>query len=266
MQKLCYIRILQWIKAEAGCKGSVHAEGCDYAPSPPGAAADRTAMTRHPSCLAASLADTMDGHWLASAMEMAALASGSRPLVPDLHPTGWACLPRVATRTPGADARSVRAARDFAVATVERWGAAQLSGDIAIVVSELLTNALRHALPESGQAGPRPVIRLGLLQAGPCILCAVADPSARAPVPKQSSMLAETGRGLQVVGALADAWGYTTPGDTGKVVWAVFSADRGRQRSGQGEGGGPSPLAPRGLLGHERDRADASLDRQAGAY
>jgi hypothetical protein len=173
----------------------------------------------------------MDGHWLASAMEMAALAIGSRPLPPDPHPTGWTCWPRVATRTPGADARSVGAARDFAVATVERWGAAQRCEDIAIVVSELLTNALRHAQPESGQTGPRPVIRLGLLQAGPCVLCAVRDPSARAPVPKHPSLLAETGRGLQVVGTLADAWGYTTPGHTGKVVWAMFSADRGRQRS-----------------------------------
>jgi hypothetical protein len=139
---------------------------------------------------------------------------------------GWTCFPHVATRTPGVDAGSVRAARDFAVATVERWGTAQRCEDIAIVVSELLTNALRHALPESGKTWPRSPIRLGLLQPGPCVLCAVADPSRRTPVPKQPSLLAETGRGLHVIGALADAWGCTTPGDTGKVVWAMFSAGR----------------------------------------
>jgi hypothetical protein len=49
-------------------------------------------------------------------------------------------------------------------------------------------------------------------------------------VPKHPSLLAETGRGLHVIGALADAWGYTTPGDTGKVVWAMFSAGRVRGR------------------------------------
>jgi hypothetical protein len=181
-------------------------------------------MTAHPSHLAGSLADGMDGHWLAPAVEMAAVASGSWPLSPEPDPMGWTCFPRVATRTPGVDAPSVRAARDFAVATVQRWGAAHRCEDIAIVVSELLTNALRHALPESGETWPRSPIRLGLLQPGPCVLCAIADPSRGAPMPKHPGLLAETGRGLHVIGALADAWGYTTPADTGKVVWAMFSA------------------------------------------
>jgi hypothetical protein len=47
-------------------------------------------------------------------------------------------------------------------------------------------------------------------------------------VVKEADPLAETGRGLHVVGALADAWGYTQPGDRGKVVWAMFSTDRDR--------------------------------------
>ena len=186
--------------------------------------ADRTAMSGHVSCLAGSVADGTTGHWLAAAVEMAAaVARGSWPLSREPHPTGWTCFPRVATCTPGVDARSVRAARDFAVATLERWGTTRRCEDIAIVVSELLTNALRHALPESGETWPGSPIRLGLLQPGPSVLCAVADPSRRAPVPRHPGLLAETGRGLHVIGALADAWGYTTPGDTGKVVWAVFS-------------------------------------------
>jgi Histidine kinase-like ATPase domain len=188
--------------------------------------ADRTAMTGNPSCLVGGLADGTDGHWLAPAVEMAAVASERWPLPPEPHPMGWTCFPRVATRTPGVDAGSVRAARDFTVATLERWGTVRRREDIAIVVSELLTNALRHALPETGDTWLRSPIRLGLLQPGPSVLCAVADPSRRAPVPKHPGPLAETGRGLHVIGALADAWGYTTPGDTGKVVWAVFSAGR----------------------------------------
>ena len=44
------------------------------------------------------------------------------------------------------------------------------------MVSEMVTNALRHALPGPGDAGPRRPVRLGLLQQGPWVLCAVADP------------------------------------------------------------------------------------------
>ena len=124
--------------------------------------------------------------------------------------------------------KPVRAARDFAVATVQRWGAAGCADDVAIVVSELVTNALRHALPGSGGTQQRRPVRLGLLQPGPCVLCAVADPSRTVPVAKEADVLAETGRGLHVVSALADLWGYTTPSDKGKAVWAMFPAHRER--------------------------------------
>jgi hypothetical protein len=129
----------------------------------------------------------------------------------------------VAIRTPGLDTTAVPAARDFAIATVQRWGVAERSSDIAVVVSELLTNALRHALPQPSPARPRRAIQLGLLQPGPCVLCAVADPSRRPPVLRNPSALAETGRGLHLVGAFSDNWGYAALGDLGKVVWAIFS-------------------------------------------
>ena len=169
------------------------------------------------------VADVMAWQWLAPVMEMAAMASGNWPPSPEPGPSGWTCFPRVATRTPRPDARSVRAARDFTLATVRRWGAADRAEDSAVVVSELLTNALRHALPGPGAPWPRWPVRLGLLQPGPCVLCAVADPSPRPPVPEEPGCLAETGRGLHVIGALADAWGYITPSDAGKVVWAVLA-------------------------------------------
>jgi Histidine kinase-like ATPase domain len=161
--------------------------------------------------------------WLMLAAEMAGLVSGNGRSSPDFAITTWACRPRIATRALGAEAGSVRAARDFTVATLRRWGTAERSQDIAIVVSELLTNALRHARPGSGDLGPRRPIRLGLLQPGPCVLCAVADPSRAAPAPQRPGSLAETGRGLHIICALSDQWGYTTPGDTGKVVWAMFN-------------------------------------------
>jgi len=116
-----------------------------------------------------------------------------------------------------------RAARDFAAATVRRWGAAERTEDVAVVVSELVTNAMCHAVPDSGGPQLHNLVRLGLVQPGPCVICAVADPSRAAPVTKEADLLAETGRGLHVVGAVADRWDYTTPGEMGKVVWAMFS-------------------------------------------
>jgi anti-sigma regulatory factor (Ser/Thr protein kinase) len=98
---------------------------------------------------------------------------------------------------------------------------AERSPDITLVVSELLTNALRHGLPGCGDARPQRPVWLGLLQPGPCVLCAVADPSKAAPAPQAPGSLAETGRGLHIICALSDQWGYA-PSDTGKVVWAMF--------------------------------------------
>jgi anti-sigma regulatory factor (Ser/Thr protein kinase) len=161
--------------------------------------------------------------WLMLAAEMVGLASGAGRPSPDPALVGWASPPRIATYTSGRGAGSVRAARDFTVATLHRWSAADRSYDIAIVVSELLTNALRHARPGSGDGRARRSVRLGLLQLGPGVLCAVADPSTAAPVLRPPGALGETGRGLHIVCALSDRWGYTSSG-TGKVVWAMFTA------------------------------------------
>ena len=175
-------------------------------------------MAAHPSRLAGG----PGRRWLTPAAEMAGLASGRWRPSPDAALARWAWLPRIATRALGADPGSVRAARDFTVATLHRWGMAERSPDIAIVVSELVTNALRHALPGSGHIRPRRPVRLGLLQPGPWVLCAVADPGTAAPAPRAPGSLDETGRGLHLIGALSDQWGYTTPSQTGKVVWALF--------------------------------------------
>ena len=161
--------------------------------------------------------------WLAPVMRMAAMASGNWPLSPRAAAGGWTCFPRLALRTPGPDPRSVRAGRDFAIATMHRWGVAERSDDIAVVVSELLTNALRHALPDAVPA-PRRAVRLALLQPGRSVICAVADPSPKTPAPRQAGVLCEGGRGLHVINALADAWGCTPPSHAGKTVWALFSA------------------------------------------
>jgi anti-sigma regulatory factor (Ser/Thr protein kinase) len=102
-------------------------------------------------------------------------------------------------------------------------------------VSELLTNTLRHARPQPGDTRLWRPIRLGVVQPGRCVLCAVADSSTAVPAPRTPGSLAETGRGLHIICALSDQWGYA-PSDTGKVVWAMFYPQlalcRGRAVSG----------------------------------
>lgn len=194
-------------------------------------------MTAQPLGLAGPALSHVGWHWLAPAVAMAAAASGARQRTPELTPTDWTCFPRLAMRTPGQDTRSVGTARDFCLSTMRRWGVTDRGDDVAVVVSELLTNALRHAVPQARHPGApgslagrhRWPVRVGLVQPGQFVLCAVADPSPRPPEPKDPDYLAENGRGLHVIEALSDRWGFTVPAESGKVVWALFSVRLDRQ-------------------------------------
>lgn len=164
---------------------------------------------------AATTADSVSWDWMRPAAQMAAPATD--PEYDDA---------RIATRTLSLEHVSVRRARDFTLATLRRWGLAPLADDMSIVVSELLTNALRYGRNDRGSgsgasAGGWP-IRLGLMCPGGCVLCAVADPSREVPVMREPDFLAETGRGLHVVDSLSDNWGCTLPRQDGKVVWALL--------------------------------------------
>ena len=184
------------------------------------------AVTAVPAGLACETAPA-DWYWLASAAEMAAAVSGVWPLASHPGAQRWPGYPKVATRTPGAGAESVRVARDFTAATLRRWGVdSEQSDDIVVVVSELLTNALRYTVPCPGAVWPRWPVRLGLLQPGPWVLCAVSDPSDEVPVAKEPCWFGESGRGLHVVSSLCDEWGCTAPGPKGKVVWAMFTTQQ----------------------------------------
>src|ERR1700735_5206645 len=107
-------------------------------------------MTAQPLGLAGPAISRLGWHWLAPAVALAAAASGARPRAAGLASTGLACFPRLAQRTPGIDTKSVGTARDFCLSTMRRWGVRDRSDDMAVVVSELLTNALRHAGPQAG--------------------------------------------------------------------------------------------------------------------
>jgi hypothetical protein len=196
---------------------------------PRGASGGRPEDTAR-SPVALARASRAEWPWLEAAVQMAWRRCGCLPPVssaPDGSVSAWATMPRVATRTPTPATRSIATARAFTVRTMQKWGVAR-GADAGAVVTELMTNALRHALPlppDDGATRSAWPIRLGLADPGPYVICAVADPCTDVPTPRHADWHDEAGRGLLVVAALSDHWGYcSAPDQQGKVVWAAFAA------------------------------------------
>ena len=122
---------------------------------------------------------------------------------------------------------AVRSAREFTRTTLGEWTLDDRFDDIALVVSELVTNALRHALPGASVApGQERPVRLHLMRWNTRLVCAVRDPSRESPEAREADedCAAESGRGLFLVESFSDSWGWHPLTGTlnGKVVWAVF--------------------------------------------
>lgn len=134
----------------------------------------------------------------------------------------------------GPEPESVTDARHFTMTTLCSWGLGQLCDDAALVVSELVTNALRHSLPPlhaHQRTGCSGTILLRLLQSryrgladSGAVLCGVVDNAAEAPRRKEPDFAAETGRGLHIVESFSERWGWTPLPHGGKIVWALFGA------------------------------------------
>ncbi|MCO6006246.1 ATP-binding protein [Actinoallomurus purpureus] len=117
-------------------------------------------------------------------------------------------------------------AREFTIATLRAWGLADLADDATVVVSELVTNALRYGLPPLfGTADDRP-IRLTLIRHGGLVVCVVADASREEPLVRDPCEISENGRGLHVIEALSRTWGWTPLPAAGKAVWAALAVPR----------------------------------------
>ncbi|MEW1913709.1 ATP-binding SpoIIE family protein phosphatase [Kitasatospora sp. NPDC085895] len=99
-------------------------------------------------------------------------------------------------------------ARRLAAHALRRWGLEELSETTELMVSELVTNAIRHAT--------RPVT-LRLVRTSR-LRCEVGDDSPALPRARRAGPDDEHGRGLQIVARCADDWGATRLG-AGKVVW-----------------------------------------------
>lgn len=108
-------------------------------------------------------------------------------------------------------AESPRRARELVGDALDSRVDKETREDAAVVVSELVTNAVIHA-------GTTVAVRIHLLDAGGVRL-EVADSRSWPPVPRQLVPDSVGGRGLVLVQALADSWGVDATPD-GKVVWA----------------------------------------------
>ncbi|MCI4083494.1 SpoIIE family protein phosphatase [Streptomyces sp. MMS21 TC-5] len=99
-------------------------------------------------------------------------------------------------------------ARRFARRALTRWGLEDLSDSLELLVSEVVTNAVRYA--------ERPVT-LRLLRTD-VLRCEVGDDSPQLPRQRRARDTDEGGRGLFLVNRLARRWGATRL-SSGKVVW-----------------------------------------------
>jgi serine phosphatase RsbU (regulator of sigma subunit)/anti-sigma regulatory factor (Ser/Thr protein kinase) len=110
-----------------------------------------------------------------------------------------------------ADARA-RAARQLA-----DWGLEDITDTTELLVSELVTNAIRHA---------HEPVQLRIILDG-VLSCEVFDGSSSAPQLRRADRYDEDGRGLMLVAQLAERWGTRHTG-SGKIIWAQQPLPRAR--------------------------------------
>ncbi|WP_338058569.1 ATP-binding protein [Streptomyces noursei] len=104
---------------------------------------------------------------------------------------------------------------------LDRWGLAMVADDALLVLSELLTNAVRHAQVSRGRE-----IETRYSREPQGIRIEVHDAADNWPQPRTPD--AYGGRGLTIVAALAACWGTEVrDGGIGKAVWAVIAVPGG---------------------------------------
>jgi anti-sigma regulatory factor (Ser/Thr protein kinase) len=116
---------------------------------------------------------------------------------------------------------AARAAREFAGQILRGWGLLVLADDAAVIVSELVTNALMHG-GSAVNGAAREDVELILWRRPGQVVCAVTDPGTGAPALVQPDPFGEAGRGLHVVQALSASWGWARLDDSRKAVWAAM--------------------------------------------
>jgi Anti-sigma regulatory factor (Ser/Thr protein kinase) len=147
---------------------------------------------------------------------------------PTLHDRFRSCLALPAMPA------SVATARMHTRDLLLRWHMATISDDAGLVVTELLTNAIKATTPIPPQ--PRyadlydrlEVVCLCLYNLTDELLIEVWDPEHEPPLRRDATPDDEDGRGLLLVDALTLAWGTRWPHLGGKIVWAALALHQPR--------------------------------------
>jgi anti-sigma regulatory factor (Ser/Thr protein kinase) len=115
----------------------------------------------------------------------------------------------VATWDVPSDPEHVARARTLTTGQLGAWQLDDLSYTTELVVSELVTNAIRY--------GGSP-IQLRLIRDTTMLICEVSDGSSTAPHLRRARVFDEGGRGLLLVAQLTQRWG-TRQTSAGKTIW-----------------------------------------------
>ncbi|MGW3498164.1 ATP-binding protein [Streptomyces sp. NPDC001020] len=126
--------------------------------------------------------------------------------------TGTGTLPAYTETLPRVP-ESARHARRLVGLALDVWGMSGVRDVAEVLVSELLTNAVKHARRDSVRVT---VTRLSRER----VRVAVVDLSRRHPRPRAASANEESGRGLEIVKALSRGWWGVDTLSFGKRVWA----------------------------------------------
>jgi anti-sigma regulatory factor (Ser/Thr protein kinase) len=113
---------------------------------------------------------------------------------------------------------SVAAARNRVGELLSQWGVGEpVHDDVALVISELFTNALVHT--DSSE------ITCRLQTTAETVYLAITDQGCGPTGPQVREPDAESGRGLLLVNALAELWGVSNDHGHGRTVWAILPWD-----------------------------------------
>jgi anti-sigma regulatory factor (Ser/Thr protein kinase) len=109
---------------------------------------------------------------------------------------------------------SARVARELVGNTLRDWRAEELCEDAALVITELVVNAIKHAQTD---------LELRMVHIDGGVRIEVRDGSTSLPTRRDATDVAENGRGLRLVDALAARYGVE-PEQTGKRVWVELQS------------------------------------------
>ncbi|MBX9363394.1 SpoIIE family protein phosphatase [Streptomyces massasporeus] len=183
----------------------------------------RDALTGHPGRPPEETCQDVLDHLLPGRPkdDVALLVARTRQLPPD----------RVADWDVPPDPAAVSGMREAVSQRLEAWGLSEFGFAMELILSELITNAIRYG------AGP---IHVRLIR-DRTLICEVADGSSTSPHLRYAATTDEGGRGLFLVSQMAERWGtrYTPQG---KVIWAEQALPEPLRQTTPGPADADTPL------------------------